>query len=311
MKQPLVSVVIPTYARSQYICRAIDSVLNQTYQNIEIIVVDDNGEYTENQLATYEMLKPYIEKQQIKYIPHKLNQNGSAARNTGIFNAKGEYICLLDDDDEFFPDKIEKQVHVLNQLDNSWAGVFCNSLNRIVKSKEEIHDYLSKVKPSENYYEEFLLCRANFGSSSLMLRKSVCLEINGFDTSFQRHQDWEFIIRILRKYKLKHVEPEKALFYYYIYPTQRGRISGEKVKNYREHFLYKFKQDIDSSPHKNRIYYKNYWDIGLALLDSSQFKESYIYFKKAIQNNSPAIKDILKIIRCICRKLKRSLILKK
>lgn len=60
MNSPLVSVVIPTYARSQYICRAINSVLNQTYQNIEIIVVDDNGENTDNQLATCKMLKPYI-----------------------------------------------------------------------------------------------------------------------------------------------------------------------------------------------------------------------------------------------------------
>lgn len=109
---PLVSVIIPTYARSQYICRAIDSVLNQTYKNIEVIVVDDNGENTENQLATFQTLKSYIDKEQITYITHKTNRNGSAARNTGIFNAKGEYICLLDDDDEFFPEKVEKQVQV-------------------------------------------------------------------------------------------------------------------------------------------------------------------------------------------------------
>lgn len=302
MKSPLVSVVIPTYARSQYICRAINSVLNQTYQNIEIIVVDDNGENTDNQLATCKMLKPYIEKQQIRYIAHKTNQNGSAARNTGIFNAKGEYICLLDDDDEFFPDKVEKQVQVLNQLDGSWAGVFCNSINRIVTSEGKIYEYLNKVKYSANYYEDFLSCRANFGSSSLMLRKSVCLEIDGFDTSFQRHQDWEFIVRILRKYKLKHVEPEKALFYYYIYQSQKGKISGEKIRIYREHFLNKFKQDIDLSPHKNKIYYRIYWDIGLALLGSSCFKESYLYFKKAIQNNFPTLKDLLRIILYLIRK---------
>ena len=64
---PLVSVIIPTYARSQYICRAIDSVLNQTYKNIEVIVVDDNGENTENQLATFQTLKSYIDKEQITY----------------------------------------------------------------------------------------------------------------------------------------------------------------------------------------------------------------------------------------------------
>lgn len=304
MKNPLVSVVIPTYARSQYICRAIDSVLNQTYQNIEIIVVDDNGENTEDQLATYKILKSYIDKQQIRYIAHKTNQNGSAARNTGIFNAKGEYICLLDDDDEFFPDKVEKQVQVLNLLDDSWAGVFCNSMNRRITFKGDVLAHLNKVKPSENLYEEFLSCRAQFGSSSLMLRKNVCLEIKGFDTSFKRHQDWEFLTRILRKYKLKQVEPEKALFYYNIYPSNPNRPSGEKIKICREHFLNKFKQDIESSPNKNKIYYKNYWDIGLALLESSHFKESYSYFKKAFRHSFPTLKDILRIVLYLYRSIK-------
>jgi glycosyltransferase involved in cell wall biosynthesis len=302
MNSPLVSVVIPTYARSQYICRAINSVLNQTYQNIEIIVVDDNGENTDNQLATCKMLKPYIEKQQIRYIAHKTNQNGSAARNTGIFNAKGEYICLLDDDDEFFPEKIEKQVHALNQLDDSWAGVFCNSINRFI-TPHGIKEQLNKVDLSRNLYEEFLFCRAKFGSSSLMLRKSVCLEIKGFDTSFKRHQDWEFLTRILRKYKLKQVEPDKALLFYYVYPQNINRPSGKQAQIYREHYLNKFKQDIESSPNKNKIYYKNYWDIGLALLSSFHFKESYSYFKKASNYCFPTIKDILRIILYLYRNI--------
>lgn len=297
---PLVSVIIPTYARSQYICRAIDSVLNQTYKNIEVIVVDDNGENTENQLATFQTLKSYIDKEQITYITHKTNRNGSAARNTGIFNAKGEYICLLDDDDEFFPEKVEKQVQVLNQLDDSWAGAFCNSINRFI-TPHGIKEQLNKVDLSKNLYEEFLFCRAKFGSSSLMLRKSVCLEIKGFDTSFKRHQDWEFLTRILRKYKLKQVKPDKALLYYYIYPQNINRPSGKKIQIYREYYLNKFKQDIESSPNRNRIYYKNYWDIGLALLNNSPFKESYSYFKKASDYCFPTIKDILRIFLYLYR----------
>lgn len=299
---PLVSVIIPTYARSQYICRAIDSVLNQTYKNIEVIVVDDNGENTENQLATFQTLKSYIDKEQITYITHKTNRNGSAARNTGIFNAKGEYICLLDDDDEFFPEKVEKQVQVLNQLDDSWAGVFCNSINRFI-TPHGIKEQLNKVDLSKNLYEEFLFCRAKFGSSSLMLRKSVCLEINGFDTSFKRHQDWEFLTRILRKYKLKQVEPDKALLFYYVYPQNINRPSGKQAQIYREHYLNKFKQDIESSLNKNKIYYKNYWDIGLALLSSFHFKESYSYFKKASNYCFPTIKDILRIILYLYRNI--------
>ena len=291
---PLVSVIIPTYARSQYICRAIDSVLNQTYKNIEVIVVDDNGENTENQLATFQTLMSYIDKEQITYITHKTNRNGSAARNTGIFNAKGEYICLLDDDDEFFPEKVEKQVQVLNQLDDSWAGVFCNSINRTI-TLHGVKEKLNKIVLPENMYEEFLFCRAGFGSSSLMLRKSVCLEINGFDTSFKRHQDWEFLTRILRKYKLKQVEPNGALLYYYIYPYNINRPSGKQVQIYREHYLDKFKDDINASSNKNKIYHKNYWDIALALLNDFCFKESFYYFKKSIAYHFPTLKEILRI----------------
>lgn len=298
---PLVSVIIPTYARSQYICRAIDSVLHQTYQNIEIIVVDDNGENTKDQLITYQTLKPYIEKKQIRYITHKTNLNGSAARNTGIFNAKGEYICLLDDDDEFFPSKIEKQINVLSQLDDNWAGVYCNSMDRIVTANG-VQEKINKVKPSNNLKENFLSCQAQFGSSSLMLKKHVCIELNGFDVTFKRHQDWEFIVRILRKYKLKLVEPNGALLYYYIYPENTNRPSGEKIKIYREHFLSKFKEDIESSPNKNIIYYKNYWDVGLALLNCSLFKEGFSYLKKATVYHFPTFKDLLRVILYLLKK---------
>ena len=298
---PLVSVIIPTYARSQYIWRARDSVLHQTYQNIEIIVVDDNGENTKDQLITYQTLKPYIEKKQIRYITHKTNLNGSAARNTGIFNAKGEYICLLDDDDEFFPSKIEKQINVLSQLDDSWAGVYCNSMNRIVTSNG-FQEKINKVRHSDNLKEDFLSCQAQFGSSSLMLKKHVCIELNGFDTTFKRHQDWEFIVRVLRKYKLKQVEANGALLYYYIYPENTNRPSGEKIKIYREYFLSKFKEDIESSPNKNIIYYKNYWDVGLALLNCSLFKEGFSYLKKATVYHFPTFKDLLRVILYLLKK---------
>ena len=80
-ENPLVSVVIPTYKRSETLTRAIDSVLEQTYPSIEIIVVDDNGEGTEMQLETEKALENYIISGEIVYIKHEVNRNGSAARN--------------------------------------------------------------------------------------------------------------------------------------------------------------------------------------------------------------------------------------
>jgi len=101
----LVSVIIPTYNRSYFVTEAIESVLCQTYPNIELIVVDD---YSMDD--TEEKLKPYKNKGKIKYIRNEKNKGISPTVNTGLLAANGKYIARLDDDDLFMPDKIEKQV---------------------------------------------------------------------------------------------------------------------------------------------------------------------------------------------------------
>ena len=142
MDKPLVSVIIPTYSRPEYIVRAIDSVLGQTYKNIEIIVVDDNGIGSCHQIETENVLKDYITQGKITYIRHKTNKNGSAARNTGFRASYGEYINFLDDDDYFLPTKIEKQIEILNSKNAEYGAVCCNM--RIIKrasSRHEIHHF--------------------------------------------------------------------------------------------------------------------------------------------------------------------------
>lgn len=97
----LVSVIIPTYKRPQMLGRAIDSVLSQNYENLEVVVVDDNTDDDEFRLETIRFMAKYASDSRVKYIKHRINQNGSSARNSGILHAKGEYIAFLDDDDFF------------------------------------------------------------------------------------------------------------------------------------------------------------------------------------------------------------------
>ena len=111
----MVSIIITTYKRAKYIIRAIDSVLDQTYQNIEIIVVDDNDPNTIYRQEMKEIMKRYKENPNVIYLQHEHNMNGAAARNTGLSVAKGEYIGFLDDDDYFLPQRIEKLVNVLEK----------------------------------------------------------------------------------------------------------------------------------------------------------------------------------------------------
>ena len=130
---PLVSIIMPTYKGTDNICIAIDAALRQTYDNIEIIVVDDNGEGTENQIETEKLLQKYIKDNKIRYIRHKKNINGSAARNTGMKVSSGKYISFLDDDDDvLMPEKIEKQVRLFEQLDDGFGLVYCSGY--VVKS---------------------------------------------------------------------------------------------------------------------------------------------------------------------------------
>ncbi len=112
---PTVSVIIPTYNRANLVSRAIKSVLNQTYQDFEIIVVDDCSEDN-----TEEIVKSFNDSR-IRYIKHKKNKGGSAARNTGIKRARGKYIAFLDDDDEWLPSKLEKQIMLFEKLSKHYG----------------------------------------------------------------------------------------------------------------------------------------------------------------------------------------------
>ena len=89
----LFSIVIPVYNVEKYLDECVNSILDQTYSNIEVIVVDDNDEKSEDRKNTEEIMTSYANNPKVKYIKHKVNMNGAAARNTGIKNSTGEIVC--------------------------------------------------------------------------------------------------------------------------------------------------------------------------------------------------------------------------
>ena len=196
---PKVSVIIPTFGGEKFVCRAVESVLSQTYKNVEIIVVDDNGRGTEKQVDTEKVLSRYIDAGKIKYICHDVNKNGSAARNTGLKNSDGEYISFLDDDDVFLPEKIERQVLLLSNLSEDFAAVYCS--HKTFLNDKYIEYY--KASASGSLLYDNLVHKIEIATTSLLIRRSVCEELKGFDETFFRHQDWEFVDRIAAKYKIQ------------------------------------------------------------------------------------------------------------
>ena len=125
--QDLVSVIIPSYKGADKLRRAINSISDQTYQNIEIIVVDDNNPDTAERIQTESVIAS-LHLPNLKYIRHPENMNGSAARNTGIRAAKGKYTAFLDDDDIYLPCRVEKSVAALKKRPDSKA-VFCDVIH--------------------------------------------------------------------------------------------------------------------------------------------------------------------------------------
>lgn len=234
----LVSVIIPTYKRSDTLKRAVNSVLNQTYKNIEIIVVDDNNPETAERERTRFVMTQYENIDTVKYIEHPYNKNGSAARNTGFRAAKGDYIAFLDDDDEFLPEKVEKQVQCLEYRGEIWGACYTNYIrkdgNKIYsRSAENREGFLLKEELMRNLWVA--------AGSNLMIRHSVVEHVGGFDESFRRNQDVEFLIKILKHYKLAHVPIEGLVVY--MHDEHKNKIDFYSLT---KQFIETFKSDIDS-----------------------------------------------------------------
>lgn len=246
IEKPLVSVVIPTYGRPEFLDRCIESVLKQTYQNIEIFVVDDNDPDTEGRIATEAEMRKYNENPHIKYLKHNKNMNGSAARNTGWKQSKGKYITFLDDDDEIDRTKIEKQVDCLEKLDVSWGA--CYTGYRLIKEHGE--NQISTEKRSGNCYVDALMRTMFMGSgSNLFLRKCVVDEIDGYDESFFRNQDIEFLARALEHYKIAYID--EILLTIYQEGDRKNR-SFEEIEGYTQYYLCKFAKKISRLNEKDR-----------------------------------------------------------
>ncbi len=281
---PLVSVIIPTYNRPKYLKRCIDSVLNQTYKNIEIFVVDDNNPNTDARIETEKLMFEYASFSNVIYLKHAQNKNGSAARNTGWREASGVYITYLDDDDEIEKTKIQKQVDCLEKLDNSWGA--CYTGYKLIK--EHGGNQVSSEKRSGNCYIDALMRTMFMGSgSNLFLRKSVVDEIGGYDESFQRNQDIEFLVRVLEHYKLAYVDESLLTIYQ---EGERASRSFEKIDEYTKHYLNVFQNRINALAESDRqrvvavislercrvAFYKKKYKAGLKILSENKVEFKYI-----------------------------------
>ena len=233
---PIVSVVIPTHNRAHLLWRAIRSVQRQTFPDLEIIVVDDcSSDNTSEVMRT-------LDARQTKYIRHTERRGGSAARNTGIETAKGEYIAFLDDDDEWLPDKLCRQISVFQRE---------RGLGMVYSGYSEINDHDKRTvrvyhpRGSGCIYKDVL--RSNcIGTTSTAVLKTECLRtLGGFDVSLPASQDWDLWIRVAREYQVDHVAD--SLVRVFLHDVRISYDYDAKIEGRRK-VLRKVFREIENSP---------------------------------------------------------------
>lgn len=252
MEEKKVSVIMPTYKDKGGLRKAIKSVLSQTYNNIELIVVDDNNPGTELRNHTEKVMHEFELDPRVVYIKHETNKNGAAARNTGIKASKGDYIAFLDDDDWFLKEKMERQV---SYLDNH--PEFDAVYNFALMDSSPI----PTVPYEGDNSKPLLLMETRMFTPSLCFRAETIKAIHGFDESYRRHQDYEMLLRFFAAgYRIGCLKE-----YLTGLGSNRGENipSPEKLLELKHYFFNKFDSVIDSfseddKPFKKRVYAKHF-----------------------------------------------------
>lgn len=193
-----VSVIIPTYNREKTILRALQSVLDQTYSNLEVLVIDDGS--TD---GTANIVKG-IGDDRLKYIVLEKNGGPSNARNIGVQMAEGEWIAFQDSDDCWHKNKIEKQIAYINN-NPEYALIYCMSMNYFQNGETMIVPPQPLPPIMEGKMLSTLLKRNVIDTPTMLMRKQCFLTVGGFDVTYKALEDWEFMIRFAKKYEIGYV----------------------------------------------------------------------------------------------------------
>ncbi|XOB40746.1 MAG: glycosyltransferase family 2 protein [Candidatus Nealsonbacteria bacterium] len=270
-KYPLkkISVIIPSYNSGKFLNGAIESVVKQTYKNLEIIINDGSTDNTE------EVLKGFNNKR-IKYIRLKENSGGSAVpRNAGLKATKGKYIAFLDSDDEWLPEKLEKQLDLFKKsvFGKQLGFVACHAI--IIKDDKRFIHKIPNYRG--NIIEEILSSCFVFSASSVLLKREVIIS-ERFDKNFKFAPDWDTWIRIAREYDFDFVS--EPLFKYYIHKNNFMRsLKGLSKVRGLKYILEKYQEVYKKHP---RVHSVRLRDLGTAYLLNGDLKTARKSFIRAI-----------------------------
>jgi glycosyltransferase involved in cell wall biosynthesis len=300
---PFVSVVINTRNRCRILPRAIESVLRQTYSNFELIIVD--GASTD---STKDIAIGYLQKdKRIKYLYVAENLNGAHCLNLGFKLATGNYIAVLDDDDEFLPTKIEKQVRWMESSDRKigilycWDRVWDDKKNRLIRER--------KTTNKGNLYPKLLSGPCTGASSEMMIKKEAIEKVGGWDETISLGADYQFNLNVSEFFE-HDVVPEILVITHwnheYVHMTTQpgGKINYDAVIEYYQKILSDHQKGFDNQPSSRYWHYKG---IISAALKSKQYSIVKKYFLAGIYANV-ALSSKIKFTHQVLRRIALSLL---
>lgn len=238
MSTPFFSVVIPTHNRAELLRQAVQSVLDQTYENFELLVIDDHSHDN-----TKEVISSFEDKR-IRYYLNDRAGGGAGTRNAGIFRANGVWIAFLDDDDIWLPIKLDMTHKKIKALNGSIGLIY---------SGYTLYDFHMKQKVSviipdkEGWIQGSLLYTNCIGTfSAVAIRRNVLLKVGGLDVEFPAMQDWELYVRISGLTKVACIREDLT----YVRFSHNNRISNDLQKKLVGSVLFQQKQAklINKSP---------------------------------------------------------------
>ena len=275
---PTVSVIIPTYNRALIIKDAIQSVLNQTYSDYEIIVVDDGS--TDN---TNNVINDFRSRSEKVHYIYQENKGRSAARNLGIRAARGDYVAFLDSDDMFLPEKLPVQVMALeNNLD---FGMVFSHVLRMDEHGNILHDIShGREKLTGWIYPELLFIKKNIITiPSVMVRKRVLNEIGGFDETMHICEDLDLWRRIAMSHQILQMNEPLAII------RHRMNESLDLLGYLDARTLYYHKAFADDPSLKKkiqtRLFSEMYYNYGMLAFTYRKKRLSYQLFLQSMRSN--------------------------
>jgi glycosyltransferase involved in cell wall biosynthesis len=268
---PKVSVIIPTHNRAEFLRSAIASVLNQTFQDFEIIIIDDaSKDHTQEVIANFNDAR-------IKVIHNQISKGAAGARNIGLINTSGEYIAFLDDDDEWLPEKLKIQTCLLDNSPSEVGGIYTYSF-----IKEKVS---GRVLSIWNYeIKEF--SKENVITTSSVLLRRECFEKCGlFDENMPTGSDYDMWIRISENFSFEIIKD--ALVNYYIHENRLSINYGKKIRGLEilfEKHDNLFKKDL-------KEYSRMYHSLGVFYCYKGELQKGRRAFSKSIRMNPFEIRN--------------------